>query len=236
MKKSLFTLAFCLLTASASYAQFSLGFKAALAIGSNRVDSKTNGTSFDSDGATARIIIGGIADIQFAEKYAFSTGILYTTKQAKFTETGSVKYANGGNIGNGSESWGLQYIQIPLTVKLFTSEVFPNAKVYIQAGPQLEILVGKKNKASSFKRAANGNNPTVDEPTMMNSFNPIDVSVTASAGIEYTIGENILFGGLNFQTGFINTINTTNYATPNGTKVDFTSKNTLFSLEIGIKL
>ena len=222
MKKSLFTLAFCLLTASASYAQFTLGFKAALAIGSNRVDSKTTGLNFESDGATARIIIGGIADIQFAEKYAFSTGILYATKQANFKATPT------GSNATIAESWGLQYIQIPLTVKLFTSEVFPNAKVYIQAGPQLEILVGKKNKESGFK--------TVATETMVNSFNPIDVSVTASAGIEYTIGENILFGGLNFQTGFINTINKTNYTALNGSKIDFTSKNTLFSLEVGIKL
>ena len=236
MKKNLFILAFCLLTTSASYAQFSLGFKVALGVASNRVDTKTTGLNFGSDGPSARIVIGGIADIQFAEKYAFSTGILYATKQARFTETGNVKYAAGSNIPSGSEFWGLQYIQIPLTVKLFTSEVFPNAKVYIQAGPQLEILVGKKNKESSFQRASNGINPVADEPTMMSSFNPVDISVTASAGIEYTIGENILFGGLNFQTGFINTINKTNYQTASGSKVDFTSKNTLFSLEIGIKL
>ena len=217
MKKSLFTLAFCLLAASASYAQFTLGFKVALGVASNRVDSKTTGANFESDGATARIIIGGIADIQFAEKYAFSTGILYATKQANFKATGAIP---GASL---AESWGLQYIQIPLTVKLFTSEVFPNAKVYIQAGPQLEILVGKKNRESGLK--------TLTGETIMKSFNPVDVSVTASAGIEYTIGENILFGGLNFQTGFINTINKTNF-----NNVDFTSKNTLFSLEVGIKL
>lgn len=224
MKKNLFILAFCLLSASAtsSYAQFTLGFKVGLGIASNRVDSKTNGLDFASDGSSARIIIGGIADIQFAEKYAFSTGILYTTKQAKFAVKPSIGV--GPSL---AESWGLQYIQIPLTVKLFTSEVFPNAKVYIQAGPQIEILVGKKNKESDFK--------ALTTETLMNSFNPIDVSVTASAGIEYSIGENILFGGLNFQTGFINTINKTN--TPSGGgKIDFTSKNTLFSLEVGIKL
>ena len=217
MKKNLFILAFCLLATSSSYAQFTLGFKVGLGVASNRVDSKTTGRDFSSDGSSARIIIGGIADIQFAEKYAFSTGILYATKQANFKTS-----ISGSNIV-GAESWGLQYIQIPLTVKLFTSEVFPNAKVYIQAGPQIEILVGKKNKESDFKIGIN-------EP-MVSSFNPIDVSVTASAGIEYTIGENILFGGLNFQTGFINTINKTNF-----NNVDFTSKNTLFSLEVGIKL
>ncbi len=217
MRKKLFVLAFSLLTATASYAQFTLGFKVGLAVASNRVDTKTTGLDFASDGSSARIIIGGIADIQFAEKYAFSTGILYATKQAKFTAKPS-----GAGVGNFSESWGLQYIQIPLTVKLFTSEVFPNAKVYIQAGPQIEILVGKKNKESSTK--------ALGGETIVSSFTPVDISVTAAAGLEYTIGENILFGGLNFQTGFINTINKTNSDTP------FTSKNTLFSLEIGIKL
>ncbi len=230
MKKNLFILAFCLLTASASssYAQFTLGFKVGLGIASNRVDTKTTGLDFGSDGSSARIIIGGIADIQFAEKYAFSTGILYATKQAKFTEAGPVKYAGGNSIPSGAEFWGLQYIQIPLTVKLFTSEIFPNGKVYIQAGPQIEILVGKKNKESTFK--------ALGTETMMDRFSPVDISVTASAGIEYNIGENILFGGLNFQTGFINTISKTNYETPSGAKVNFTSKNTLFSFEIGIKL
>ncbi len=223
MRKNLFTLAFLLLTATASYAQFTLGFKVGLGIASNRVDSKTTGVDFASDGSSARIIIGGIADIQFAEKYAFSTGILYATKQAKFT--GQLSGVSGSKL---SESWGLQYLQIPLTVKLFTSEVFPNAKVYIQAGPQIEILVGKKNKESGFK------SPITE--TMVDTFSPIDVSVTASAGIEYAIGENILFGGLNFQTGFINTIYKTNYPSPSGGETKFTSKNTLFSLEIGIKL
>ena len=214
MKKNLFTLAFLLLTATASYAQFTLGFKVGLGIASNRVDSKTTGVDFGSNGSSARILIGGIADIQFAEKYAFSTGILYATKQAKFTVKGV------GVPLTLAESWGLQYLQIPLTVKLFTSEVFPNAKVYIQAGPQIEILVGKKNKESDLKKLTG--------ETIVDSFNPVDISVTAAAGLEYTIGENILFGGLNFQTGFLNTINKTDDK--------FTSKNTLFSLEIGIKL
>ncbi len=218
MRKNLFILAFFLLTATTTYAQFTLGFKVALGVASNRVDTKTTGLDFGSDGSSARIIIGGIADIQFAEKYAFSTGILYATKQSKFT----VQPSGGVGVGKGSEFWGLQYLQIPLTVKLFTSEVFPNAKVYIQAGPQIEILVGKKNKESSFKSGVT--------ETMVDRFTPVDISVTASAGLEYTIGENILFGGLNFQTGFINTISKTNYDTP------FTSKNTLFSFEIGIKL
>ena len=246
MKKNLFILAFCLLTASASssYAQFKLGFKTALGFAFNRTDSKTAGQKFESGPATARIIIGAIADIQFAEKYAFSTGLLYTSKQCNFTQTGPITSNTGvAGTNSGSETWGTQYLQIPLTMKLFTSEIFPNAKVYIQAGPQIEIMVGKKNKTSTFSGTRTivntppTPNATIDEPTLVKNFNVVDISVTASSGIEYTIGENILFGGINFQTGFLNNVwQTNNVYQAGGKEVAFSSKTSMFSIEIGIKL
>lgn len=238
---------FLILSESKTYAQFKnfkVGFKGGFAYAFNRTDSKTQTLKFDSDGQSPKMILGIITDIQFADQYAFSTGILFATKQCNFSQKGVITSTTGVLPSlNGSESWGLQYLQIPMTVKLFTRDVFYNTKVYVQAGPQLEFLINKRNKSSTFASQKTIANPPpipneyVVEPELMNSFNAIDLSLTASAGLEYSIGDSILFGGINFQTGSFNTINKTNivYKAAAG-NVNFSSKNVLISIEIGIKL
>ena len=248
-KKLLIFVFFCFLLLSenkiyAQFKNFKVGFKGAFAYAFNRTDSKTQTLKFDSDGQTPKMIVGVITDIQFADQYAFSTGVLFATKQCSFSQKGAILSTAGVlPSGRGAESWNLQYLQIPMTVKLFTRDVFYNTKVYVQAGPQLEFLINKSIKSSTFasqKTIANTPpkpNEFIVEPELMSSFNAIDLSLTASAGLEYAIGDSILFGGINFQTGSFNTINKTNavYKSAGGS-VDFSSKNMLISIEIGIKL
>ena len=249
LSKKLLIIAFCLLIFSVNktYAQFKsfkVGFKGGFAYAFNRTDSKTQTLKFDADGQSPKMIVGIITDIQFANNYAFSTGVLFATKQCSFTQKGGITSTTGVlPTVSGAESWGLQYLQIPMTVKLFTRDVFYNTKVYVQAGPQLEFLINKSLKSSTFasqKTIANKPpipNEFIEEPALMSSFNAIDLSLTASAGLEYAIGDSILFGGINFQTGSFNTINKTNSVYKSlGGNVDFSSKNVLISIEIGIKL
>jgi hypothetical protein len=248
-KKLLIIIFYCLLTFSAgnTYAQFKnfkVGFKGAFAYAFNRTDSKTQTLKFDSDGQTPKMIVGIITDIQFANNYAFSTGILFATKQCSFSQKGGITSTTGVLPSvSGAESWGLQYLQIPMTVKMFTRDIFYNCKVYVQAGPQLEFLINKSVKSSTFASQKTIANPPpipneyIVEPELMSSFNAIDLSLTASGGLEYSIGDSILFGGINFQTGSFNTINKTNTVYKSlGGNIDFSSKNMLVSIEIGIKL
>ena len=100
LSKKLLMIVFCLLIFSAgnTYAQFKnfkLGFKGGFAYAFNRTDSKTQTLKFDSDGQTPKMIVGIITDIQFANNYAFSTGILFATKQCSFSQKGGITSTTG---------------------------------------------------------------------------------------------------------------------------------------------
>ena len=116
------------------------------------------------------------------------------------------------------EEYNVQYLQIPVSVKLFTNEVAPDLKVYFQVGTGLEIKVFDEAIEPEF--------------TGVESFNPIDIPVILGSGIEYRAGlSTTIFGGISYQRGLVNTINQVN----NPVLEDLAVRNTIVSFDIGVK-
>jgi hypothetical protein len=219
MKKIALSFVFALISL-ASFAQddtgFKLGFKIGTPIAFNSVKATENGIDAGSNGSSLRFMAGPIADIVWTERYALTTGILFTTKQANYTTT----FTDVNNV-NVNEKYGLQYIQIPVGLKLFTDELFTNGKGYVNFGVQPEILVGNSKKT--------GNTANFE---FVKKFNPLDFGMFIGAGVEYQLGNNPIFGGIGYQRSFINTVNELE-----GQNKNFLSiKQNLFVIEVGIKL
>ncbi|WP_421763863.1 porin family protein [Ekhidna sp.] len=203
MKKFLFLL--LIIVSFSSMAQVKLGLKLAPVVSANRA--KNDAQTIENDGSQMKFSIGLIADQSFSDTYYLSTGLVYLPKRAAFRSADNTI----------EEEYKLQYLQIPATLKLFTNEIAPDLKPFIQIGTGLEIKVFDEPEDPSYV--------TVEK------FNPIDVPVILGAGVEYRAGINTtIFGGFSYQRGLINAVN----EAATGFE-DLQIRNTVFSIDLGVK-
>lgn len=180
---------------------------------------------------------GVMVDKMFTDNYAFGTGfnVVHTGGQLSYLYTGGYKKegatSNTEIIAERLRTYDLQYIEIPLTLKLRTNEVG-----YITYWGQMGLGLGFNIKAKAdeeitFVReklvvADDPGTPDVDEAstTWENSTIKVDMnedeeikddirifrtSLIVAAGIEYNLsGSASILVGITFNNGFNNILNT----------------------------
>ena len=156
-------------------------------------------------------------------------------------------YANGYNYWySGVSNYKTTYLQIPLLFKYFTNDIVKNLKLYGTFGPTIDLRFSEKvdgpdyahywnmshNNANYAYRDRNGTGKAV------NLFNPIDITLYLSAGVNYKIIDKLeVFGGVFFNKGFVNAINPKlTFAEPSQTKVNkgLSVKSFLIGMELGV--
>ena len=202
MKRILFCITLlCSITLSA---QTKLGLKLAPVIASNRVTNDAQ--DVDDDGSALKLSVGLVVDKPLSEAYFLSTGLIYVPKQSAFRTDSAT-----------SEEYTLQYLQIPVTLKLFTNEVAPDFKVFFQVGGAIELKVFDEPKQPDFE--------------VIEKFNPADFSVILGSGVEYRAGINTtIFAGISYQRGLSNTVSETIAGAD-----DLQIRNTIVSIDLGVK-
>lgn len=194
-----------IISGAAVSAQTQLGLKLAPVVVSNRVTNEAQ--SVENDGSALKFSVGLIVDKPLSDSYFLSSGLVYIPKTAAFRNT----------VLDSTESYTVQYLQIPVTLKLFANEVAPDLKPYLQIGIGLEIKVFDEKEEPDFDA--------------ITKFNPIDFSVILGAGVEYRAGINTsLFGGISYQRGLVNAVNETVAGAD-----DLQIRNTVFSVDFGVK-
>jgi len=202
MKRTLFCIA--LIFSLTLSAQTKLGLKLAPVVASNRVTNEAQ--DVDSDGAKLKMSVGLIVDKQLSDAYFLSSGLIYVPKRAAFRAA-----------ADSTEEYTLQYLQVPITLKLFTNEVAPDMKIYFQVGGALEVKVFDEPK-----------DPTYDT---VEKFNPADFSVILGSGVEYRAGINTtIFAGISYQRGLANVVNEAVVGAE-----DLQIRNTILSFDLGVK-
>jgi hypothetical protein len=209
MRKNLILIAFVSLSTTA-FAQFKLGFQFSPILSTNRVDLKSTTTDLDSDGTALRLAVGPIVDVQLTENYYFSSGILFCSKRAGFE-------SRVGANPPIKEDYNLQYVQVPISMKLFTNEVALDKKIYFQVGGAFEFNVKEE--------ANNDNNVLIED------FRLFDASLLAGLGLEYKIGTStLLFGGFSYHRGLVNAVS--KHIDVGG---DIKLKNDYIAIDFGVK-
>ncbi|MEP5610667.1 MAG: porin family protein [Cyclobacteriaceae bacterium] len=206
-KRSMRNILFCafIFFSVAASAQVQLGLKLAPVIVSNRA--ANDSLTAKNDGSVVKMSIGLIADKSFADNYMISSGLIYIPKRSAFRDS---------RLGV-TEEYKVQYLQIPLTVKLFTNELAPDLKVYFQVGGALEIKVFDEPLDPSY--------------TLIEKFNPVDVPVILAAGIEYRAGlSTTIFAAFSYQRGLTNVIKTGAASID-----DLAIRSTVISIDLGVK-
>lgn len=210
-KKVLFSALFAIFLSVSAFGQVNLSLKFAPLISSNRINFSSATFDVERDGTNPKLSLGLLVDKVLTDTYSFSTGLVYLPKGISI-----VAQENGGGLSF-AESYRLQYLQIPLTFKLFTNEVSPGLKVYFQVGGGLEILIN--------------NEPEDDDNVIIEDFNFLDFSVLLGGGVEYKLGAStILYGGLSYQRGLLDVVGDT-FALGDELQI----RNTVVSLDLGIK-
>ncbi|QHV98983.1 porin family protein [Spirosoma endbachense] len=180
-------------------------------------------TGFRSNGAGVRMSVGPSLDyFFFKNRYAFSTGLWYTIKRSGFQMPGSFGQTIWNPGAPEKESiYNLQYLQVPLTVKLFANNIAPNMRLYIQTGGLVSIKLAERaldQPRNGLYLAESGGD--------RRQYGFGDVEMLLGTGIQYKINQNNAFNiGFSYQRGLINVAR--------GSQL--VSKNRVVALDLGFK-
>lgn len=209
MKRILLVFFFLSVLTSAQ-AQISVGLKLAPALSFNRMSTEELDHRFDPDGLGGRFVFGPVFDYYLGENYDFHTAVLFVPKRVGITVVDEV------NDTTWSESYKLQYIQIPVALKMYTDEVAHDKKIYFIVGGLLDIKI--------FEEAIDPANVLIDR------FKFADVSAVLGAGLQTRIGSGTLL-----ETGFSYCRGLSNVTKDRYQNLNYNVKNDLITFDITIK-
>lgn len=191
--KKIFTLLFILLVTVGAFAQnFHFGLKVAPSITWVKPDTKP----YSSAGVDVGFNYGIITDFGFTENYSFSTGIDVSYKG------GCLDYVD--TITTSTTDYRLQYIEIPLTLKMRTNEIG-----YITYFGQFGFAPGINLRArADITSTTTVNNTTtiinLEDEDIKDDINVFSTSMIIAIGMEYSLGGKTSFmAGFTFNNGFI---------------------------------
>ncbi|GAA4377978.1 porin family protein [Hymenobacter koreensis] len=228
MKKALFALALLMAgAATTATAQVEIGLKVSPSITSLRVDSPS-GRAFASDGSKFGIGGGLVVDYFFGQNYAFSTGLMLTSKGGTITYRDQTSPTNPDEITR-TQKIGLQYLEIPVSVKLFTNDIATDVKLYFQVGATANASVGARvNEGKFFTDPSTG----VELKASKHFIIP-DAALLGGFGAEYQLGQSTkVFAGVSYHRGLFNI---DRYFEKERNVSGVSIKNTEVALDFGIK-
>ena len=207
MRKLIFTL-LAVFTCSIGYSQFKIGLKVSPGLLNNRAFVKSDTVQISNTGLKFKIPFGVFFDIPFSERYYFTTGLNLV---GKITD---LNY-QVGNTSEQNEKIKLQYLQLPLTLKLMTDEIMVDKRLYFQFGPAFEVKIDDKSNSQKYiQKVLFG-----------------DISFLFGGGMDFNIGPNSsMIIGVSYNRGLINLVQKTDLPAKK-----FSVKNDMFLFEIGIR-
>lgn len=166
-------------------------FRLGLSINPNMGWYRYNDDDYKS-GSKLGFSYGLIADLGFAKNYYFSTGLLINQIASKMTYSGD---KTGGEFEN-RDLMRLQYVDVPLTVKLKSNEN-ELGRFYGQFGFTAGFKVsGKEQLTGQTKKQS------IDKDDLFR------LGLQLGGGMEWKLSDNLaLLTGLSFNNGFTRAIN-----------------------------
>ncbi|MBX7107440.1 MAG: PorT family protein [Chitinophagales bacterium] len=227
MKKALFIvlLGVCMMKASAQGTSQDSGVRFGLSLSPQISWLSSVDKGLEGNGSYLGFSYGLLMDILIPTNYAFATGLLISYEGGKLTYTDSTKfntypdntYPAGTNV-----DYRLQYIEIPLSMKLRTNQI-GYLTYFGQFGLQGGIAIRSRADLDAY-------NAALDEEKVDfgKDVTPGNLGLLLGGGIEYEIsGKTALLAGIQFHNGFIDvTDNPKDYKT--------VSSLTHFRLQLGI--
>ena len=177
MKKYLVVL-FFLTMVSYSFGQDQISIKISPAISYNRIHTNPDTTKFVSDGFAFRGKIGGLYDWTIRENYYLSGGAFFVAKQI------GVK----NSVLNIQEHHEVQSLQVPLLLKLYTSEITLDTRLYVELG--ITAAWNIHNRITKI----------LGQRQLITKLCPWEIGGTVSIGVEYNLSLfTSIFADISYQ-------------------------------------
>lgn len=230
MKKIFLALLALAATVGSASAQVEIGLKISPSVTSLRAES-TSTNAFASDGSKFSFGGGLVVDYFFGENYAFSTGLLLTGKGGTITYTD--RKNTGGFAGvvpfTATQKISTQYLELPVSVKLFTNEIAPATRLYFQVGGSVNVPIGTRiNDSKFYTDQATGSETKASDHVLF-----IDADALAGLGVEYQLAKSTkVFAGVSYHRGLVDI---DRYFEKSREFKDVTIKNSSVALDLGIK-
>jgi hypothetical protein len=174
--------------------QFHLGLKAAPSLAWLTSNTK----DLNSDGLKFGFSYGLITEFNFADHYAFATGLDITYRGGKFKQDRDTSVV--------SNTLNLEYVEIPLTLKFKTNEI-GYFTYFLQFGvaPGFNIRA-RGDSTISFKNSAYSGT-SASGSDIKDSINLFNLSMIISGGLEYSLsGSTVLLAAITFNNGFVDVL------------------------------
>ncbi len=197
-----------ILSLNASIAQTKLSLKLTPGIVSQRITNDPGGNPIKGEAAT-NLSAAFLLDMPMSVNSFFVTGLGYTSKRMYLTLYDFYDEPEESN------RYDLQYIQIPVMFRFYTSEVALDKRLYFLIGSLMEVLIHRKE--------------TNPETRIMDRIIPIDFPLYLGMGMEIQVGARTAIQiGVNYQRGLLNVRNVSLYGAP-------VIKNDIYAMEFAIK-
>jgi hypothetical protein len=212
-----------------------MGFKLSPGFIINYVESSKNFKGFAPDGASIRLSLGPVVDMYITDKYAFSTGLWYTVKSVNYTMHGNF-YDNElfkanpltvDEVRATGANFNLQYLQLPLIMKIFSDQIVEDTPIFLQFGGTLDLKIAEK----ALDKPRNALFQYQERLAASQSiFGLGDIGLLIGIGGEKSLnrGGDAIFFGIQYQRG-LTEINR------DRTFGDLVTKNGAFYIDFGVK-
>lgn len=218
MKKYIVSISL-LLFATTAHAQGRLGIKFSPGFAFSRAYTNPNNKGFTAKGTAFGFKIGALYDYGFQDNAYLSTGLYFTLQQVGIENKNKEKKLSFA-IG---EAHGLQYVQLPLLLKLYTGELTLDTRLYVEIGIIGQLRVNEYN-ASLCKDQTEA---------FIKKFRRWGVAGQLGVGIEYDVNlVTSIFGGISYQLGMVNVIAEQQTLTHTPAIIGYSD---LFSFDVGIR-
>jgi hypothetical protein len=182
-------LAVLLLSVTAVHAQGRLSVQLSPGISLNRVHTNPNNQGFSSAGAAFHFKIGAICDYPIRENYYVSAGLLYSTQH--------LAIKNKKSSPSLLEAHALHYLQTPFLLKLYTSELTLDTRLYAMLGIVGQLKINARNT---------GLQENLQQP-FIKTFRRWGCSGLLGVGLEYDLSlSTSIFVGFSYQYGLLSAI------------------------------
>ena len=212
-----------------------IGFKFSPGFIINYVDASKNFKTFASNGANVRLSLGPVVDMYITDKYAFSTGLWYTVKSVNYTMHGSF-YDNelfkttpltAEEIRGTQANFNLQYLQVPITMKIFSDQILQDTPLFLQFGGTLDLKIAEKAMDKPRNALFQYQERLASSQSI---FGLGDVGLLLGIGGEKSLnrGGDAFFFGIQYQRGLSEINRDRSFG-------DLVTKNGAFYLDFGVK-
>ncbi len=179
------------------YKSVKLGLMASPNLGWLRPETR----NFENEGVRFGISYGLISDFRLADNYYVGSGVFLSHWSGKLLMPATELINNVETDVTQRRTYNLQYLEIPLTLKLLTNEVG-----YTTYYGQFGLGLGANINAKGTDRFYNDTYVRVDDdPDIKSDITFMRVGLVIGAGVEYSLAQNAsVVIGLEYNNGFTN--------------------------------